>query len=430
MKRSVFNVITAILAVTYIVCLVLGNVFYSAIPVATLPGSYAEKFAEEKMLHKIDVPDSEKRFLDFRYENFDYNTTDKDTLCIERYKGLSRDLMIPGFIGGKMVTSIGENFFEGLDVDCLYIPETIVEILADPTDKVTLYCDKDSPFYEYNKDSDEWRIETAYDSTYYNPLCADIPFSYNDNGNSIELVGYKGNDSIIAIPSYIDGKPVTTVSFDLLGRYDMVIFPDTVKEINGKVGVWVYSPVFIVEVLFTVLAFVSAIVVINIIYSRLSKNLGEYMLSGPQAIVSILFLIVQIVFCFISIYLIPISAGLAFVLSFLLVMSYMVFVFLLNRGREHSLQITEKISDQTAPVRNLQSMVRGLHDGIEDPEIKKYVSRVVDEIKYTQAKSRNTGIERLVADEIALLKDAISKGNKDRIIHKCDEIIDLMKSRF
>ena len=429
MKRSVFNVITAILAVVYIGTLILGNVFYTSIPVATLPGSYAEKFAEENMLHKIDVPDSEKKFFDFRYENFDYNTTDKDTLCIEKYSGKSNELMIPGFIGGKMVTAIGEHFFDDLYITSLYLPETIVEIHAEPTDKVTIYCDKDSPFYDLNKDSEDWKIETVYDSTYYNPLCADIPFYYNDNGSSIELVGYKGKDPIIAIPSYIDGKPVTTVSFNLLGHYDMVIFPDTVNEINGKVSAWVYSPVLVVEIIFTVLAFIIVIIAVNIILPRYNKSLDEYMLSGPQMIISLAYLILQIYLCFRYIYLVPISAGLALLFSFLLTLVYIVLVFTLNRGREHSIAVTQKVAAQTAPIRNLQSMTRGLSDGIKDPEIKKAVSRVVDEIRFTQAKSKNSDIESIVEDEISLLKESISRGNKDEIIAKCNGIIDLMKNR-
>ncbi len=429
MKRSHFNIITAILAVVYIGMLILGNVIYTAIPVATVPGSYAEKFAKDNMLHQINVPDSEKKFFDFRYENFDYNTTDQDTLSIENYSGKSKDLMIPGFINGKMVTAIGEHFFDNLDIDSIYLPETIVEILAEPNDKITVYCKKDCPFYSLNKDSEDWKIETVYDSEFYNPLCADIPFMYNDNGSSIELVEYTGDDKNIVIPSHIDGKPVTTVSFNLLGRYDMVVFPDTVNEITGKVSAWVFSRVLVVEVLFTIIAFVLVIIAVNVVLPRYSKSIREYMLSGPQMIVSIAYLIIQIYLSFRYIYLRPISAGMAFIISFILLIAYLTFVFAMNRGREHSIKVTEKVAEETSSIRNLQSISRGLTDGIKDPETKKAVSRVVDEIRYTQAKSKDKEIELIVMDELYNLKDLINGENKEGIIGKCNEIINLMKNR-
>ncbi|MBO4901492.1 MAG: hypothetical protein J5518_01675 [Lachnospiraceae bacterium] len=429
MKRAAFNVVTIILAIVYIGLLIVGNVFYRSIPIATAPGSYAERFAQENMLHQINVPDSEKKFLDFRYENFDYNTTDKGTISIESYAGKSEDLMIPAFIGETMVTTIGEHFFDNLDIESLYLPETIVEIKAEPTKKVILYCDKDAPFYKRNQDSEDWKLETTYDSTYYNPFCADIPFYYNDNGKSIELVGYKGDDKIIAIPSYIDGKPVTTVSFNLLGHYDMVIFPDTVTEINGKVSTWIFSPVLVIELIFTVLAFVIVIATVNVILPRYARNLNEYMLSGPQVIFSILYLAAQIYLCFRYIYLVPISPFWAILISLALLLAYILIISLLNRGRKQSYKVMEEVRTQTESVRNLQSMVKNLSDGISDPETKKAVSRVMDEIRFTQAKSKDTEVENLVAEKITLLKGIIAEGNKDEIIAKCEDIISLMKNR-
>lgn len=429
MKRTTFNIITAIFAIIYIGSLVLGNVFYTSIPIAAEPGSYAEQFATEHMLHQINVADTEKKYLDFRYETFDYNTTEHDTLSLERYNGISKDLMIPAFINGVMVTTIGENFFDGLDVESLIFPETVVEIKAEPTKEVTIYCDKDSQFYALNKDSEEWKIETVYDSTYYNGMCADIPFAYNDHGDSVELVRYTGDDKIIVIPSYINGKPVTTVSFNLLGHFDMVVFPKTVNEINGKVGAWVFSAVLVVEVFFTVLAFLVVIIAVNIILPRYKKDLNEYMLSGPQMIISLAYLAIQIYLCFRYIYLVPISAGTAFAISVAVLFAYLIIVFALNRGRKQSKKVTSDIKEATASIRNLQSLVKGMDEGIEDLEIKKAVSGVIDEIRYTQAKSKDAETEELVEEKITSLKRLIKEGNKDDIIAKCNDIVELMKNR-
>ena len=429
MKRSVFNIVTAIIAVVYIGLLVVGNVFYASIPVETVPGSYAEQFANEHHLKQIHMPDSVRHLVDARYENIYFNTTSQGTLSAENYYGQSKDLTIPKYHQGITVTEIGEDFFSGTDLKSVYIPQTIDDIKAKPTKKVILYCDKDSGFYKKNKDSDEWKIETTYDSTYYNPTCADIPFLYNDNGNSIEIAGYTGNDEYLGIPAYIDGKPVTKVSCDLFGRYKVVYFPDTVQEITGRVSAWSFSPVLVVEVIFTVLAFVIVIANVNIILPRFAKDLNEHMLSGSQIVLSGLYLVAQVYLSFRYIYIVRIPAVLAALISLAVMLAYVVAISLLNRGREHSIKVTQQVKEQTAPVRNLQSMVKGLSDGIKDSETKKAVSRMIDEIRFTQAKSKNREVEDLVADKIMLLKTIISEGNNEEIIAKCNEIVDLMKNR-
>ena len=429
MKRSHFNIITGIIAIVYISILVLGNVFYRGVPIATIPGSYANKFADEKMLKQVEIPDSMRKFLNLKYETFEYNTTNKDTLSLEKYNGISRELVIPGFINGVMVTAIGSDFFKESKVDSIYLPETIVEINAEPDNEVTIYCDKDSSFYEFNKENKNWNIETVYDSTYINPLCADIPYAYNDNGSSIELVEYLGDEKIIAIPSYIDGKPVTTVSFDLLGNYEMVIFPDTVTAINGKVSTWIYSSVFAVEIIFSVLALVIVFIAVNVILPRYRKDNNEYMLSGTQIIFSLMYLIAQLCVCVKFVYFSLAPTIIAFIVSFVMMIIYLVLMSLVGAGRKHVNNVNEKIAVQTAPIRNLQSLVRGLGDEIKDPEVKKYVNRVVDEIRYSPARSTNATVEKDLEYLINELKDVIESDNKEDIIDKCEEILKLCKKR-
>lgn len=429
MKRSHFNIIIGIIAIVYIAILVLGNVFYRGIPIATVPGSYANKFADEKMLKQVEIPDSTKKFLDLKYETFEYNTTDRNTLSIERYNGISRELVIPGYINGVMVTAIGSDFFKESKVDCIYLPETIVEINAVPDNEVTIYCDKDSGFYELNKENDDWNIETVYDSTYINSLCADIPYAYNDNGSSIELVEYLGNEKIIAIPSYIDGKPVTTVSFDLLGNYKMVIFPDTVTAINGRVSAWIYSSVFVVEIIFSLVAIIIVIVAVNMILPRYKKDNNEYMLSGSQIIFSIVYLVLQLAICVKFVYFSLAPTIVAFISSFIVMLIYLVLMSLISAGRKHVNNVNEKIAVQTAPIRNLQSLVKGLGEGINDLEVKKYVNRVVDEIRYLPARSTNATVEKNLEHQIDELKDLIESDNREVIIDKCEEILKLCKKR-
>ena len=428
MNRKTFNVITIIFAVIYALVLILGNVFYASLPVAVMPGSYAEQFADKKLLKKVDVSESEKGYFDWRYEEFDYNTTDQNNLSIERYTGKSTDLVIPAQINGHMVTRIGKDFFNGLSVRSLYLPVTIIAIDAEPVKGIKIYCDKDSIFYKDNQDKG-WDLETVYDSTFVNFMLGDLPYGYNETEAGMELTRYYGDSDMIVIPSYINGKPVTTVSFDMLGNFKLVVFPNTVTEINGRVGKILFTAVFFFELIFSIIAFITVIIAVNIILPRYKNDIGEYMLSGSQMIISFAYLIIQLCFSILAIYFGIVSAGTAFVISLLLLCAYIVLIFMLQGGREHTQKVEERIAVQTETVRDLKSSVIGLSDGIQDKEAKKQVERVMEDIKYSPLRSKNPAVESRLADEIDNLKVLIRENKNEETIKKCADILTLIKTR-
>ena len=227
-----FNILAVLIAVVYVAIMVLFNVGYAKISVATIDGSYASEFADKKKLNKIDITDNQKMYFDVRYENFEYNENSDGTICLESYKGNSESVVIPYIYNDNLVSSLGENFFEGHEnLKHVYLPLTVDDIKADVEKDITLYVDKASKLFE----DSGWEVKEIYDSEFVNHFNSEIPFSYNETSDSIELVNYNGTDDVIVIPSYIDGKPVKTVSFDMLGDFELVIFPETVTEITGEV---------------------------------------------------------------------------------------------------------------------------------------------------------------------------------------------------
>ncbi|MBR0148061.1 MAG: hypothetical protein IJM23_02570 [Lachnospiraceae bacterium] len=428
MNRKTFNITTIIFAIVYVAVLIFGNVKYASVPVAVEPGSYADQFAADKHLKKIDIADSEKGYFDWRYEQFEYNTIDNNDISIERYTGISKDLVIPSEIEGHKVTGIGKDFFNGLGLSSVYLPVTVAAIDAEPVKGIKIYCDKDSAFYKENEESD-WDIELLYDSATVNYSLGDIPYGYSETSDGVELTRYYGHDDIIVIPSYVNGKPVTKVSFDMLGNFRMVVFPKTVTEITGQFGKLLYSAVFFIELIFSIIAFIVVIIAVNIILPRYRNDVSEYMLSGSQMLITFLYLTVQLCFSIYSIYFSDIGAVVAFVISFLLLIGYVAFVFLLQGGREHAKMVDEKIEAQTSVMRDLKSSVVGLSDGITDKEILKPVERVMEEIKYSALRTKNPEVEDQLIQEIDELKDLIRESRKDEIISKCSEIMTLIKRR-
>ena len=90
-----FNILAVLIAVVYVAIMVLFNVGYAKISVATIDGSYASEFADKKKLNKIDITDNQKMYFDVRYENFEYNENSDGTICLESYKGNSESVVIP-----------------------------------------------------------------------------------------------------------------------------------------------------------------------------------------------------------------------------------------------------------------------------------------------------------------------------------------------
>lgn len=284
-NRILFNILMLLTVVAYAVILILGNVSRTAIPVATVKGSYANEFAKEHKLPEIEMTDIEESLFDLRYETFTYNEYKKG-IMLEKYNGISEILVVPQYIDEVEVVALGEKFFEdSKTVKEVYLPSTIEEIVAEPAEDVTIYCDDNSTIYKNNIDKSSWNVELINDSEYVNYSLGEIPFAYEEEGNEIEIIRYYGDESDVIIPSYINGFAVTTVSMDLLGDFDFVVIPETVTSITGEVARTLFTLMFAIQFIFTVAAFVIAFLIINVIMGRLG-NKREVLLTGPQFVLT------------------------------------------------------------------------------------------------------------------------------------------------
>ena len=316
-NRLIFNISIMAIAFMYVLVLVLTNVGMVKSSIAYESGSYAEQYAKKKHLITYELSDSQTGYFELHYEQFDYDING-DEVTIQGYNGLTSDLVIPAFIDGKLVTTIGENFFNNSpNVKSLYLPDLTKKIEAEVVDNITIYCNTDCIFYrieetrrkEYeakiaetelsqNKEVEMpeeeffWNISITYDSDYANFFLDEIDFTYNETVSTIDITGYTGNDDLVVIPAYINGKPVTTVSIDLLGL-DAVVIPGTVTDITGKSVQAIYSSMFAVELIFTIIAFALTIITINIVMPR-NRAVTEHFLSAQQMFVSYLYVIIHV----------------------------------------------------------------------------------------------------------------------------------------
>ena len=428
MKRIVINVIAILLMAVFCGFLIIGNVFWVSVPVAVSPGSYAEDYANLHHLRQTTVPDTLKEGLNLHYETFSFNISG-NSVVLEKYKGIGSEIVIPQQINGYAVNTIGERFFsDSPELRTVYISDAVTEIKAESSPEVTLVVSADSPWKD-RLEEDSWKVETFNDTEQPIFSLGDIPYEYNETDTEVELSAYMGDENILLLPAYINGKPVTTVSFDMLG-YKLVAFPDTVKTINGTTYQNIYSLVFAIELTFTILAFLVVLIVMNVKLSKLSDN-KEFLLTGPQIILTFLFFAAQITFALLAIYKSIVTWPVAFIVSAGLLAIYLVLILMAGRGRKQAIIVEENIEKKTDRMNGIKVTAATLTQGITDKDVKKQVERVAEEIRFSDPSSNEAldEIEEKLESSIQSLKAAIKEGDKETILQESETVLEVAQER-
>ena len=121
-------------------------------------------------------------------------------------------------------------------------------------------------------------------------------FMYNMNNEEIEIVGYKGNNRDIIIPTKIDGYSVVKINISGLNNIKSIFIPDTVNIIEGH---FEYENADKSNLIIINIIAIIAFVIYTIVIGTLSnKNLEENFYNSTTYIFSIIYLIVSLILCF------------------------------------------------------------------------------------------------------------------------------------
>lgn len=418
-SRLKYNVITILIFIIFAGILIFTNVTNTSIPVVTVPGSYAENFANDKGLKVGSLPDSVTNYFDQRYEIFDYNNN-ASGVTIENYLGKSSELVIPVKIDGKLVTEIGENFFNSLNgVTKVYVPISVTKLPENENKNIVIECDADALFA--NDEDTEWNIQTQYDSDYINLFLGDCPFMYNESPSGMAITGYLGADRYLVIPSYINGIPVTTVSMDLEGDFDLVVIPATVTSITGRVATSHMGIGFVLTLLAAIIAFAIIIIYTNVVLPKF-RTAESYARALPGVAVAYIYLLLQIGLGIGATYAGVPSPIVFFFASVILVVLVLVVLSIAAGGSKHSKHIQEKTEVKTSWMKNFRVVCADLADNVKDPEAKKTVERLIEEIRYSSTASAPELVEdeAKLEEAVSALRSAIGSGEKDEIIENAN----------
>ena len=207
-------------------------------------------------------------------DDFEWTTKNDGTLTITKYTGSAAEVTIPSEIDGKSVTSIGyEAFSDCTNLTSITIPDSVTSIGKDAfsycesltsitiPDSVTSIgestfksCRSLTDVY-YTGNKTQWEeitigndndslvnanIHYLSGASFIPPLTTPDDFDYNPDGDVIRVKFYCGTDTVISVPSAINGKPVTTITkgstekHDSMERVTKIYIPDSVTTIGAN----------------------------------------------------------------------------------------------------------------------------------------------------------------------------------------------------
>lgn len=136
-------------------------------------------------------------------------------------------------------------------------------------------------------DNNDKKSEKNYEKTKY---------MYNINNEEIEIVGYKGSNLNLIIPSKIDGIAVTKLNLSNLNNINSIFIPDSVKNIEGN---FIYDNLNKNNLIsINIIVIISFVIYIIAIGTLSNKNLEENFYNSTTYIFSIIYITISSILCF------------------------------------------------------------------------------------------------------------------------------------
>lgn len=354
-------------------------------------GSYAEEYAEK---HNIDyeiISDSDAYIGILNLENFDYNNDG----TIVAYKGESEKIAIPTDIEGTKITKIDEKAFENAkNLKTIYLPKSVTAFEIKELKDVTVYMYEDTDLYKKLSEDKEikFEIKTIPDSYFVDFYTANIPFSYdNISDKSIDINRYHAENELVLIPESIDGKIVTTISFNALeDGVETIVIPKSVTSIKGELHSNRYDLTFLIGML---ISFVGTAIAVAFVLTLKVETKEKMFLTVSQFriayIVTILSVILSGIYLFVEAvpdFIVYIAAILVYALAVISIIKAKMAVSIVAG-------IDEKIKVQTFFIKSLTVDAEHLMNTSKTTELKALAKKVYEAVRYSDPMSNAVLVE-------------------------------------
>ena len=392
-------------------------------------GSYAEEYAEK---HNIDceiISDSDAYIGILNLENFDYNNDG----TIVAYKGESEKIAIPTDIEGTKITKIDEKAFENAkNLKSIYLPKSVTEFEAKVLENITVYMYEDAELYKkLSKDEEvKFEIKNIPDSYFVDFYTANIPFSYdNISDKNIDINRYHAENELVLIPESIDGKIVTTISFDALkDGVETIVMPKSVTSIRGELSTGRYDLTFLIGMLisFVGTAFAAAFVLTLKVETK-EKMFLTVAQFRTAYIVTILSVILSGIYLFVAsapYFIVYIAAILVYALAVISIIKAKVAVSVVAG-------IDEKIKVQTFFIKSLTVDAEHLMNTSKTTELKALAKKVYEAVRYSDPMSNAVlvEVEEKIQNGFSDFENAVNGEDFELASSTADELLSLIDIR-
>lgn len=416
-KKALLPVIGLIMLITLII--VEFTEFTSSkeynIKVITEKGSYGETFVKKYNLETEILSDSNKKDYTLNIENFDFNTIN-GTIEIVGYKGISETIVIPNSINNIKVTKISKDAFkEAKKLKKIIIGYNELELVKEDLKDIEIVC-RNSEYCNSLHNDETLKVTVLNDSDPYDYSYIQMPFEYNMNGDEIELTKYTGDENILVIPETYNGYKITKVSLDILNNdFNLIIIPNTVKEINGPKTLNL-STILLVGIITNILAYIIFLVV-NFTLSRKTKE--DTFLSTPTIILSVIYLIGTFAYSFIA-NTEDSSIKTYLLINLIITVIYIIVVILLNRSTNYIKTNNEELKEKKEFKKNALLKIDDVISSSKS-EYKKSLEKIKEQIKYSDPISSVHTSE--IENEILTILDKLTTEVDTKTIEELEKLI-------
>ena len=399
-----------------------------SIDIVCYEGSYAEQYAKENNIDYELFSDSDAYLGILNLENFDYNNDG----TIVSYNGDSETIAIPTEIEGVKITKISEKAFENAkNLKNIYLPKTVTAFEVKELENVTVYMYEDAGLYKSlsNNKKIKYEIKTIPDSYFVDLYTSNIPFSYSYiSDKSVDINRYTANNDIVLIPESIDGKVVTTISFNALDTgVETIVIPKSVTSITGKMSTARYDLTFLIGML---MAFVGTAAAIAFVLTLKVESKEKMALTvsqfGTAFTVAVLSLILA------GIYFVDILPDVLVYIAIILVYGFAVISIIKAKVAVSVVAgIDEKIKVQTFFIKSLTVDAEVLMNNSKTTEFKALTKKVYEAIRYSDPMSNAVlvEVEEKIQNGFSDFENAVDGEDFELASSTADELLSLIDIR-
>ena len=255
-------------------------------------------------------------------------------------------------------------------------------------------------------------------------------FTYNYVGETVTITGYKGINSVVEIPSEIDGLPVTGIELNTL-EYDIDILqiPSSVTSIEGTFKVSRYTTDFYITIAIIVLAYIFSIIATSVGMKKEENNEGTFY-GIPFAYGGVVTLILIGIWCNVAIITyMPISIT---AIVSLVIFAVAVAKLFMRRVAKETIQATgAKVKEQTQFIKLTTIDAQNVMNMAKRDAVKAECKKVYEALRYSDPMSNSAlaAEESQITMKINELSTAVTADDAVHAKTVADELIVVINAR-